>query len=229
MLEELHVGVNELTGKIPPQLGDLANLRDMDLSANRLEGELPSELGKLGNLVVLDIVSNQLSGGVPAELGNLTRVEELKLDGNELTGEIPPELGDLDWLLELGLSGNAFTGCIPDSLRIHYYLAEELDLGFCAPTEASLPIAAGTEPTTSDQTPTMSILPWWRCSMITLPERRLRPRSGWPLAPRTFRGRPPWRHTSREAEEPLMASTSGWCPSELVPSLMSARTWLLPA
>ena len=135
MLEELHIGVNELTGKIPPQLGGLANLRDMDLSVNRLEGELPSELGELGNLVTLDLVANQLSGRIPPELGNMARVEELKLDGNELTGEIPPELGDLDWLLELGLSGNAFSGCIPGTLRIHYYLAEELDLEFCAPRE----------------------------------------------------------------------------------------------
>ncbi len=136
-LEELHIGVNELTGRIPPQLGDLANLRSMDLGANLLEGELPSELGKLGNLVTLDIVSNQLSGRIPPELGNLTRVEELKLDGNRLTGGIPPELGNLVWLLELGLSWNELSGCIPDSLRLHYYLAEELDLEFCAPTEVS--------------------------------------------------------------------------------------------
>ncbi len=136
-LEELHIGVNELTGKIPPQLGDLVNLRSMDLGANLLEGGLPSELGNLGNLVTLDMVSNQLTGEIPPELGNLTRVEELKLDGNRLTGGIPPELGNLVWLLELGLSWNELSGCIPDSLRLHYYLAEELDLEFCAPTEVS--------------------------------------------------------------------------------------------
>ena len=136
-LEELHIGVNELTGKIPPQLGDLVNLRSMDLGANLLEGGLPSELGNLGNLVTLDIVSNQLTGEIPPELGNLTRVEALKLDGNRLTGGIPPELGSLVWLLELGLSWNELSGCIPDSLRLHYYLAEALDLEFCAPMEVS--------------------------------------------------------------------------------------------
>lgn len=136
-LEELGIAVNELTGRIPRQLGDLANLRSMDLGANLLEGELPPELGKLGNLVTLDIVSNQLTGEIPPELGDLTRVEELKLDGNRLTGGIPPELGDLVWLLELGLSGNELSGCIPDSLRLHYYLAEALELEFCAPTAVS--------------------------------------------------------------------------------------------
>ena len=142
-LEDLRIILNELTGKIPPQLGGLANLRDMDLSVNRLEGELPSELGKLSNVVVFDVAANQLRGEIPPELGNLTRVEELKLGGNDLTGEIPPELGNLDWLLVLSLSGNALSGCIPDTLRIHYYLAEELDMGFCDPSEVSLADGSG--------------------------------------------------------------------------------------
>ena len=136
-LEELDFRVNGLTGKIPPQLGDLANLRSMNLSSNGLEGELPPELGNLTRVEELRLGGNQLSGEIPPELGNLTRVEELRLGGNQLTGGIPPELGDLNWLLELGLSGNALSGCIPDTLRIHYYLAEELDLDFCAPTEDS--------------------------------------------------------------------------------------------
>ena len=46
-------------------------------------------------------------------------------------------MGDLVWLLELGLSGNVLSGCIPDSLRLHYYLAEALELEFCAPSAVS--------------------------------------------------------------------------------------------
>ena len=136
-LEVLHIGMNELTGEIPPQLGDLANLRNMDLGSNRLEGELPPELSNLRNVVVLRLVANRLSGEIPPELSNLGTVEELYLANNQLTGEIPPELGDLGRLLTLALGGNALSGCIPDSLRIHYYLAEELELEFCAPSAVS--------------------------------------------------------------------------------------------
>ncbi len=136
-LEVLHIGMNELSGEIPPQLGDLANLQHMDLGSNRLEGELPPELGNLRNVVVLRLVANRLSGEIPPELSRLVRVEELYLANNRLSGEIPPELGDLGRLLTLGLGGNALSGCIPDSLRIHYYLAEELDLEFCALAEVS--------------------------------------------------------------------------------------------
>lgn len=136
-LEELDFRVNELIGGIPSELGDLTNLQDLNLFANRLSGGIPKELGNLRKALVINLGANRLSGELSPELGNLTRVEELKLGSNELTGGIPPELGDLDWLVELGLGGNALSGCIPDTLRIHYYLAEELDLGFCAPRETS--------------------------------------------------------------------------------------------
>ena len=135
-LRNLNLGHNHLSGEIPSELGSLANLEELNLIVNQLAGALPPELGNLGNLVALDIAANELNGEIPPELGKLTRVEELKLGGNRLTGEIPSELGNLDWLLELGLSGNPLSGCIPDSLRIHYYLADELDLQFCAPSSA---------------------------------------------------------------------------------------------
>ena len=133
-LEDLKIGINAFTGEIPPELGDLTGLRRMDLGGNQLSGRIPPELGSLGNLVLLRIVANRLSGEIPPELGNLTKVVELNLDHNKLSGQIPPELENLGRLLELGLGGNLITGCIPDSLRIQYYLADNLNLQFCAPS-----------------------------------------------------------------------------------------------
>ncbi len=130
-LEELLIILNRLTGEIPPQLGDLVNLRRLDLFGNQLSGRIPPEFGNLGNVVLLNIVANRLSGQIPPELGNLAKVESLKLDNNQLSGEIPAGLGNLDRLLELGLSRNPLRGCIPASLRIQYYLPEELGLEFC--------------------------------------------------------------------------------------------------
>ena len=44
-------GDNQLTGEIPPELGDLSNLtKPVPLRSNQLMGEIPPELGGLSNL-----------------------------------------------------------------------------------------------------------------------------------------------------------------------------------
>ena len=59
---------NQLTGKIPPELGSLANLEWLLLYNNQLTGTIPAELGRLTNLTVLRLSGNQLTGCVPASL-----------------------------------------------------------------------------------------------------------------------------------------------------------------
>ena len=113
----LHLGGNLLSGKMPPELGDLTSLTGMWLSANRLSGPIPPELGDLTSLTHLYLSSNRLSGQIPPELGNLTSLARMSLSPNQLTGSIPAELGSLANLEGLWLSGNQFTGCIPAALR----------------------------------------------------------------------------------------------------------------
>ena len=112
----LYLSRNNLTGEIPPQLGDLANLQILFLDDNELTGEIPPELGGLPRLRLLHLEQNRLTGPVPPEFGDLTRLEHLSLDNNELTGEIPPELGDLARLEHLSLDNNELTGPIPPEL-----------------------------------------------------------------------------------------------------------------
>ena len=126
-----------LDGQIPPELGELTFLREIDFASwdevciddedeeecreieerehNRLTGPIPPELGNLPYLEHLSLFDNQLTGPIPPELGNLSNLEILWLDDNQLTGPIPPELGNLSNLEDLWLDSNQLTGPIPQN------------------------------------------------------------------------------------------------------------------
>ena len=125
---------NGLSGRLPPALGDLTELRALTLYDNNLAGPIPHELGKLTRLATLELHNNDLTGPIPTEIGNLSSLGQLLLDNNRLKGEIPTELGNLRALTLLGLSGNGLTGEVPSSLgglvRLTYlYLGRNALLG----------------------------------------------------------------------------------------------------
>ena len=116
-VDEIEIWHNELYGEIPPELGNLANLRELQIGGpTRLTGTIPSELGNLANLQGLWFEDSQLTGAIPPELGNLANLKWLNLSDNQLTGAIPPELGNLANLESLRLSDNQLTGAIPPEL-----------------------------------------------------------------------------------------------------------------
>ena len=115
-LESMWLVQNQLTGKIPTQLGNLSNLRELYLGQNQLTGSIPSELGNLSNLTALSLAVNQLTGEIPSDLDGLSNMRGLSFEGNQLTGRIPSELGNLSNLTYLSLSRNQLTGEIPTSL-----------------------------------------------------------------------------------------------------------------
>ncbi len=115
-LHTLRLSHNNLTGEIPTELGQLAQLYFLNLEYNMLTGTIPLTLADLDSLAVLNLRGNSLTGGIPPELGNLVRLEELDLSANRLTGEIPAELGELTELKRLLLGVNELTGRIPPEL-----------------------------------------------------------------------------------------------------------------
>ena len=121
-LKLLNLWANDLSGAIPPELGNLSNLESLFLGRNRfvrgnnLSGTIPPELGGLSNLKRLSLASNDLSGPIPPELGGLPNLKSLSLANNDLSGTIPPGLGGLSNLDSLSLANNDLSGTIPRSL-----------------------------------------------------------------------------------------------------------------
>ena len=113
---KLELWVNNLTGAIPTELGNLSGLTYLFLDLNQLSGTIPSELGNLSKLKSLGLLGNQLSGPIPSELGNLSVLQHLGLGGNQLTGSVPPELGQLSNLRQIWLDQNQLSGAIPSDL-----------------------------------------------------------------------------------------------------------------
>jgi Leucine-rich repeat (LRR) protein/uncharacterized protein YjdB len=121
-------GGSGLTGRIPPELGELTHLETLSLDLNALSGPIPPELGRLANLRTLSLSRNRLTGTLPPELGNLRRLERLDLAVSYdltltpprpryvLSGTLPPQLANLVNLKELDLRGHKFTGTLPPAL-----------------------------------------------------------------------------------------------------------------
>ncbi|KAF7842841.1 putative leucine-rich repeat receptor-like protein kinase [Senna tora] len=139
--KHFHLGMNKLSGTIPPQLfSSEMTLIHVLLDRNQLTGSIPSTLGLVQSLEVVRFDSNSLTGPVPLNINNLTKVSELYLSNNKLMGPLPnlsgiKSLGYLDmsnnsfdpsefppWLTTLGslttlkMEGTQLTGQIPVSL-----------------------------------------------------------------------------------------------------------------
>ncbi|XP_004493557.1 polygalacturonase inhibitor-like [Cicer arietinum] len=105
-----------LSGHIPPSVGDLPYLENLEFHKfPRLTGPIQPTIAKLTNLKYLLITWTNVSGPIPSFLSQLKNLQLLHLSFNNLTGPIPPSLSQLSNLLSLKLDRNKLTGPIPDS------------------------------------------------------------------------------------------------------------------
>ena len=87
---------NDLSGEIPPWLGDLANLERLVLVGNNLTGSVPPTFGRLARLTELGLSRNAgLAGALPAAIRDLA-LESLVASGTDLC--VPRERAFEEWL-----------------------------------------------------------------------------------------------------------------------------------
>jgi Leucine-rich repeat (LRR) protein len=115
---------NNMTGELPPSIGNLVHLKTLELSFNKLEGTLPATLGNLKNLEVLAFNGNLLTGTIPESIGNLTNLKQLHLSSNNFSGSIPETFEALTALEVFNVFDNQLAGALPVQLSNNENLKE---------------------------------------------------------------------------------------------------------
>ncbi|MEH2185870.1 MAG: COR domain-containing protein [Nostoc sp.] len=109
-LRSLYLRSNQLSS-LPPEFGQLINLRSLYLRSNQLSS-LPPEFVQLTNLQTLNLDSNQLSS-LPLEIVQLINLQSLDFKDNQLSS-LPPEIGQLTNLRSLYLNRNQLSSLPPE-------------------------------------------------------------------------------------------------------------------
>ncbi|KAL7259611.1 hypothetical protein ACSBR1_005490 [Camellia fascicularis] len=76
---------NHLTRKVPLEMGNLSNIRDLNLSHNNLFRSIPSTFSQLKKIESLDLSYNILDGKIPSQLIELDMLEVFSVAYNNLS------------------------------------------------------------------------------------------------------------------------------------------------
>ncbi|XP_073139436.1 leucine-rich repeat receptor protein kinase HPCA1-like isoform X2 [Henckelia pumila] len=117
----LDLADNKLTGSLPvsdgstPGLDMLVNAKHFHLGNNQLSGDIPPQLFN-SNLTLIHLLleNNQLTGKIPATIGLVISLEVVRLDGNSLNGSVPQTLNNLVAVNDLYLANNKLIGALPN-------------------------------------------------------------------------------------------------------------------
>ncbi|KAB1669982.1 hypothetical protein ES319_1Z208300v1 [Gossypium barbadense] len=104
----IDLSCNNLTGHIPPELGNLSEIHSLNLSHNKLTGVIPSSFSKLHQIESLDLSYNNLSGEIPNQLVELNSLEVFNVAFNNLSGSIPEPKAQFGTFIENSYEGNPF-------------------------------------------------------------------------------------------------------------------------
>ncbi|CAI0409254.1 unnamed protein product, partial [Linum tenue] len=103
-----------VTGVLPPELGNLTRLTELDFTRNYINGTIPPSLAQLRNLTILFLNNNSLSGEVPGWV--LNSKDSFDLSYNNFTGRAQPSCQQLDVNLVSSYSSSV-SNSVPWCLR----------------------------------------------------------------------------------------------------------------
>jgi len=112
-LEILDLSDNNLSGELPDSINNLVTIKTLNLSNNKFNGRLTNIFGNLNSLISLNLSFNNFNGNIPKDLGKLIQLEILNLSNNNLQNTIPTDIFRLQNLILLNLQKNSLTGSIP--------------------------------------------------------------------------------------------------------------------
>ncbi|XP_057995735.1 leucine-rich repeat receptor protein kinase HPCA1 isoform X5 [Hevea brasiliensis] len=122
-LEKLDLSLNkDLTGNLPPTIGNLKNLQYLSLHGCSFSGPIPDTIGSLNQLLYLSLGANNFTGEIPHSFGNLLKLYWLDITDNNISGEIPvsnetsPGLDLLVGIQHFHFGQNELEGTIPPQL-----------------------------------------------------------------------------------------------------------------
>ncbi|XLR46135.1 hypothetical protein S83_030795 [Arachis hypogaea] len=127
-VKSLNLSNMGLVGTIPPHVGNLSFLEELDLKGNNFHGMLPQEMFSLQQLRLLNLSSNAFGGSIPQSVSSLSNLVEFDCSSNLINGTIPPVIGQLRQLKLFNFENNSLSGIIPPTVS-NLTLLEVFNLG----------------------------------------------------------------------------------------------------
>ncbi|KAI7737338.1 hypothetical protein M8C21_028801 [Ambrosia artemisiifolia] len=108
---------NNLTGGIPPFLGNITSMKLLSVALNPLGGNIPDTLGNLKSLTEFYSAGCNVSGTIPNSIYNNSLLTVLSMSDNQLSSSLPSDIGALlPRLVILQLRNNQLVGLLPRSI-----------------------------------------------------------------------------------------------------------------
>jgi Leucine-rich repeat (LRR) protein len=108
-------GNRNLTGQLPPNIGNLTQLKYLFFGKSGLSGAFPNSFWNLPNVSEIDLDDLNLNIPFPAQITNFRKLRGLTACNARLSGSLPTNFVVLDSLHFLNICDNQITGAIPAS------------------------------------------------------------------------------------------------------------------
>ncbi|KAM7489831.1 hypothetical protein LguiB_027315 [Lonicera macranthoides] len=127
-LRQLLIGSNKIQGRLPESIGELSNLKELDLSFNLLTLEFSSDWTPLFQLDIIKLSSCKLGPHFPKWLRSQSNFSFLDISSAGISNTIPHWFWDLSpKLVHLNFSDNQIHGVLPD-LSLKFVKLVQIDL-----------------------------------------------------------------------------------------------------